>query len=53
VRWEFDRPLSFANGLMTLTLDGATARLDVDQAVVTRNGRQVLVRLGSQPLSGE
>ena len=43
VRWVFDGPLTFENGVMTVMLDGEDAAVAVDRARV-RDGREYLVR---------
>ena len=44
VTWEFDGPLSFNNGLMTLDLTAETAHVAMDEAHFTDADEEVLIR---------
>ncbi len=51
VNWEFESPLSFKNGLMSVELDGPEARVAVDEAHMSADGREILVRTHVRPLT--
>lgn len=51
-QWEIDHGPWFDNGVMTVVLDGRSARLELDTARVTSDGDQVLRRRATVALTG-
>jgi len=51
VTWEFESPLSFKNGLMAVEIDGTEARVAVDEAHMSVQGQEILVRTHVRPLT--
>lgn len=53
VTWEFESPLSFKNGLMSVELDGAGARVAIDEAHLAVTGEEILVRTHVRALTDD